>query len=53
MKTRRRGDILIIKKYDAPIDTKALEEALGENDVGLTIGHNRATAAAKDINPAR
>lgn len=36
--------------YDAPIDTAALEKALGENDVGLTIGHNRVTAAAKDTN---
>lgn len=36
--------------YDAPIDTAALETALGENDVGLTIGHNRVTAAAKDTN---
>ena len=52
MKTRRRGDIFIIK-YDTPIDMAALEEALGKNDVGLTIGHNRATAAAKDTNPAR
>ena len=49
LKDVKKDDTFIIE-YDAPIDTKALEDALGENDVGLTIGHNRVTAAAKDTN---
>ena len=49
LKDVKKDDTFTIE-YDAPIDTEALEEALGENDVGLTIGHNRVTAAAKDTN---
>ena len=49
LKDVKKDDIFTIE-YDAPIDTAALEEALGKNDVGLTIGHNRVTAAAKDTN---
>ena len=49
LKDVKKDDTFTIE-YDAPIDTKALETALGENDVGLTIGHNRVTAAAKDTN---
>lgn len=49
LKDVKMDDIFTIE-YDAPIDTAALEEALGKNDVGLTIGHNRVTAAAKDTN---
>lgn len=49
LKDVKKDDTFIIE-YDAPIDTAALEKALGENDVGLTIGHNRVTAAAKDTN---
>lgn len=49
LKDVKKDDTFIIE-YDAPIDTAALERALGENDVGLTIGHNRVTAAAKDTN---
>lgn len=49
LKNVKKDDAFIIE-YDAPIDTAALEKALGENDVGLTIGHNRVTAAAKDTN---
>ena len=49
LKDVKKDDTFIIE-YDAPIDTATLETALGENDVGLTIGHNRVTAAAKDTN---
>lgn len=49
LKDVKKDDTFTIE-YDAPIDTAALETALGENDVGLTIGHNRVTAAAKDTN---
>lgn len=49
LKNVKKDDAFIIE-YDAPIDTATLETALGENDVGLTIGHNRVTAAAKDTN---
>lgn len=49
LKDVKKDDTFTIE-YDAPIDTKALETALGENDVGLTIGHNKVTAAAKDTN---
>lgn len=49
LKDVKKDDTFTIE-YDAPIDTAALERALGENDVGLTIGHNRVTAAAKDTN---
>ena len=49
LKDVKKDDTFTIE-YDAPIDTAALEKALGENDVGLTIGHNRVTAAAKDTN---
>lgn len=49
LKDVKKDDTFIIE-YDAPIDTAALEKALGENDVGLTIGHNRVTAATKDTN---
>lgn len=49
LKDVKKDDTFTIE-YDAPIDTATLETALGENDVGLTIGHNRVTAAAKDTN---
>ena len=49
LKDVKKDDTFTIE-YDAPIDTAALERARGENDVGLTIGHNRVTAAAKDTN---
>lgn len=49
LKDVKQDDTFTIE-YDAPIDTATLETALGENDVGLTIGHNRVTAAAKDTN---
>lgn len=49
LKDVKKDDTFIIE-YDTPIDTAALEKALGENDVGLTIGHNRVTAATKDTN---
>lgn len=49
LKDVKQDDTFTIE-YDAPIDTATLEKALGENDVGLTIGHNRVTAAAKDTN---